>query len=424
MSGEGTDRSGSAGAHGRRYRSLDGLRGVAALSVVLYHSLLVVPAVSVLYVERTDPAPLTPEWWLFRTPFRLMMPGHEAVLIFFVLSGFVLTLPLLTHRQNPRSILAYYARRILRLYIPVWGAVAFALVLAVAVPRDPSTGGSWLATHVAPTFSAVWHDLVLVLGTSNLDSPLWSLTWEVWFSLLLPVMYLLLRVARVHDWWLGGIALLIALSAIARFPAVIDALPQSWLTGGMLQYLPVFGIGMIIATRRDTIADLAARIRSWWPWIAGALLLLIAPSLVPTGPAYTPVAAALAAVSLVGVAGVVVVALESPARRALETRPVQWAGTRSFSIYLIHEPILVAAALLTGADAWVPWLFLALAAVPLILVAAEGFYRAIERPSMLLSQRVGRAIATSPPARPAHGAQDAPIRDATTEPVRAPRKRR
>jgi len=394
-------------ATGHRYRSLDGLRGVAALSVVLYHALLVVPAVSVLYIEKADATPLTPEWWLFRTPLRLVMPGHEAVLIFFVLSGFVLTLPLLTHRQSPRSILAYYGRRILRLYVPVWGAVAFALLLAVAVPRDPSVGSSWLATHLPPTFSAVWHDLVLVLGTSNLDSPLWSLTWEVWFSLLLPVMFVLLKVARVHDWWLGGIALLIALSAVSRFPAVLDALPLSWLTGGMLQYLPVFGIGMIVASRRETIARLATRIRSWWPVIAGALLLMISPSLVPTGAVYTPVSAALAAVSLIGVAGVVFIALEAPARRVLETRPVQWAGTRSFSVYLIHEPILVAAALVTRADAWLPWLFVALALLPVILLAAEGFYRVVERPSMLLSQRVGRAILAPPAARrrvlaPAH----------------------
>lgn len=392
---------------GHRYRSLDGLRGVAALSVVLYHALLVVPAVSVLYIEKADATPLTPEWWLFRTPLRLVMPGHEAVLIFFVLSGFVLTLPLLTHRQSPRSILAYYGRRILRLYVPVWGAVAFALLLAVAVPRDPSVGSSWLATHLPPTLSAVWHDLVLVLGTSNLDSPLWSLTWEVWFSLLLPVMFLLLKVARVHDWWLGGIALLIALSAVSRFPAVLDALPLSWLTGGMLQYLPVFGIGMIVASRRETIARLATRIRSWWPVIVGALLLMISPSLVPTGAAYTPASAALAAVSLIGVAGVVFIALEAPARRVLETRPVQWAGTRSFSVYLIHEPILVAAALVTGADAWLPWLFVALALLPVILLAAEGFYRVVERPSMLVSQRVGRAILAWPAARrrviaPAH----------------------
>ncbi|MGJ4846336.1 acyltransferase family protein [Leifsonia sp. Le1] len=394
-------------ATGHRYRSLDGLRGVAALSVVIYHALLVVPAVSVLYIEKADATPLTPEWWLFRTPLRLVMPGHEAVLIFFVLSGFVLTLPLLTHRQSPRSILAYYGRRILRLYVPVWGAVAFALLLAVAVPRDPSVGSSWLATHLPPTFSAVWHDLVLVLGTSNLDSPLWSLTWEVWFSLLLPVMFVLLKVARVHDWWLGGIALLIALSAVSRFPAVLDALPLSWLTGGILQYLPVFGIGMIVASRRETIARLATRIRSWWPVIAGALLLMISPSLVPTGAVYTPVSAALAAVSLIGVAGVVFIALEAPARRVLETRPVQWAGTRSFSVYLIHEPILVAAALVTGADAWLPWLFVALALLPVVLLAAEGFYRVIERPSMLLSQRVGRAILAPPAARrrvlaPAH----------------------
>lgn len=398
---------GTSVAAGQRYRSLDGLRGVAALSVVLYHALLVVPAVSVLYIEKAEATPSTPEWWLFRTPLRLLMPGHEAVLIFFVLSGFVLTLPLLSHRQSVRSVLAYYARRILRLYIPVWGAVGVALLLALAVQRDPSMGSSWLATHVPPTPSAVWRDLVLLLGTSNLDSPLWSLTWEVWFSLLLPAMFVLFRVARVHDWWLGGIVLLVGLSAVSRFPAVIDALPQSWLTGGMLQYLPVFGIGMIIASRRETVAAFATRIRSWWPVIVAALLLLISPSLVPTGPGYTPLAAVLAAASLAGVAGVVFIALEAPVKGWLETRPAQWAGTRSFSVYLIHEPILVAAALLTRADGWLPWLFVAVALLPVVLLSAEAFYRLVEQPSMRFSRRVGRAVAGGPTTGPGENAPSA-----------------
>ncbi|WP_431247643.1 acyltransferase family protein [Leifsonia xyli] len=96
--------------------------------------------------------------------------------------------------------------------------------------------------------------------------------------------------------------------------------------------------------------------------------------------------------SLTGVATIVALAFASPVRRALETRPLQWAGTRSFSIYLVHEPILVAAAILVGADGWW-WLLVAAPLVPVILLVAEVFHRFVERPSITLSRTVGRALA-------------------------------
>lgn len=387
-----------------RYASLDGLRGVASLIVVGYHALLVVPAISAIYVGKAEPQAFTPQWWLFATPLRLLFAGHEAVLVFFVLSGFVLTLPFLVRPPTTRTTLAYYGRRIVRLYLPVWGALLFALALAIAVPRDPAIGG-WLGSHHAPTFHDLWHDALLLFGTSNLNSPLWSLTWEVWFSLLMPLMFVLIRLTRASRWWWAAIPLLMALSALARFDGVRAALPASWLTADMLQYLPVFGIGMLLAFRKDSIRDAAARVTTWWPIVAAALLLAVCPTVIaPTG--YGPLQAFAYLLSLAGVTTIVALAFASPVRKPLEARPVQWAGVRSFSIYLVHEPIIVAAALLVGASGWWPWIAIAAALVPLILLTAGLFYRVVERPSIALSRRVGRLITAAgarkaPPSNPA-----------------------
>ncbi|MGO4593558.1 acyltransferase family protein [Leifsonia sp. 2TAF2] len=380
---------------GQRYASLDGLRGVASLVVIGYHALLVVPAISALYVDKVNPAAFSLEWWLFHTPLRLLFAGHEAVLVFFVLSGFVLTLPFLKRPPTGRSTLAYYGRRIVRLYVPVWASVALAFGLAVAVPRDPSMGG-WMGTHHAPTLSSTWHDLTLLFGTSNLNSPLWSLTWEVWFSLLMPVMFLLIRATRAARWWWAAIPLLMVISAVARFDAFRHALPAAWITADLLQYLPVFAIGMLLAFNRDRLTATASRIRTWWPIVAGALLLTVSPTVIaPNG--YGPLQAFAYLLSLTGVAAIVVLAFASPVQRPLEARPVQWAGTRSFSIYLVHEPILVAAALLVGANGWW-WLLIAAALIPVILLTAEVFHRFVERPSITLSRKVGRAIEARRPA--------------------------
>ncbi|OJX72846.1 acyltransferase [Leifsonia sp. 71-9] len=372
----------------QRFQSLDGLRGVAAVIVVGYHALLIVPAMSTIYVDKTNPTLFTPEWWLYATPLRLLLAGHEAVLVFFVLSGFVLTLPFLHKPPTGRSTLAYYGRRIIRLYIPVWSSLIVALGLAVLVPRQPGQG--WLGSHHAPTLGSFIHDAVLLFGTSNLNSPLWSLTWEVWFSLLMPVMFLLIRWLRADRWWWAAIPTLMVISVLSRFDNVRHALPVAWLTADLLQYLPVFGIGMLIAFNHERLTTAASRVRTWWPLIIGALLLTISPSMI-TPPGYGVPQAFAYLLSLTGVTMIIVLAFTSPARRPLEARPVQWAGSRSFSLYLIHEPILVATALLVGADGW-SWLLIAAVTIPVVLLAAEGFYRVVERPSIALSRHVGHAL--------------------------------
>ena len=130
-----------------RLTSLDGLRGVAAMVVVLCHSLLIVPPMAASIVGGAEPAVGTAEWFLLRTPLRALTMGAEAVMIFFVLSGFVLTLGFIGRRMTPRFVGAYLGRRVLRLYIPVWAAIGIAVALALAVPRDPTAASAWLSAH-------------------------------------------------------------------------------------------------------------------------------------------------------------------------------------------------------------------------------------------------------------------------------------
>jgi peptidoglycan/LPS O-acetylase OafA/YrhL len=89
----------------------------------------------------------------------------------------------------------------------------------------------------------------------------------------------------------------------------------------------------------------------------------------------------------------------------LQRRPVQWLGSRSFSLYLVHHPIVVACASALHRPGLV---VLLVTAVPVSFLAAEAFFRAVERPAHRVAReatrQIGarRTIAAVTPARSQH----------------------
>jgi len=372
------------GATPRRFENLDGLRGVAALMVLVYHGILVFPQFGNPVLTGSSAG----SWgWFEYSPLRILLSGTEAVLVFFVLSGFVLTLPVL--RSAKFAWRAYYPSRILRLYVPVFAALAWSLVVLIVIPRhalihDPS---AYMAVHAEPiTFLKIARDAVLLDGANSYNGPLWSLQWEVVFSLLLP-LYVFLAV-RLKRFWLQLVFVLAAISAVA---AVVDH-PS-------LQYLPAFGIGALFATALPRVLGLIARInagsRARATWIAltvvAALLVTTAWTLAPVLPGR--ILPATQFTVLLGATLFVFIALGSPGAKAfLTTRFVRWLGMISFSLYLTHEPIVVGVAQLLPRSLE-PWGFIV--SVPLSLLVGWLFYRVVEKPAHRLSQAVKRRLSPS-----------------------------
>ena len=85
---------------------------------------------------------------------------------------------------------------------------------------------------------------------------------------------------------------------------------------------------------------------------------------------------------------VVAAALWTPLRRLLSLRGFQWLGLISFSLYLVHDPIIVAAAFLIDSPRWT-----VVIGVAVSVVAAVGFYLMVERPSHLLARGLSRRTA-------------------------------
>jgi peptidoglycan/LPS O-acetylase OafA/YrhL len=303
-----------------RLSALDGLRGIAALVVVVHHALLVSPSLAAAYfggdVQETP--------WriaLVYTPLHLVWGGAEAVVVFFVLSGFVLARAV---RSRSFDWFSYFPSRILRLYLPVLGAVAFGFGVLL-LPHDGATTSPWLLDRDAGyPFHDIVQDITLLGGTSGVVSPLWTLRWEIIFSLLLPVAA---YAARLIPAWVLGVAC-IALSAVGASQDV-----------AALQYLPVFGVGVAIEGEWDRIGAVVGRMTRRAGAFVWAGMLLLAAVLLSMhwelgGLLGHAAAVTIAQAPIVIGAGILVIAAVhcTTLRRVLTWRPVAWLGAVSFSL--------------------------------------------------------------------------------------------
>lgn len=282
-----------------RFGELDGLRGIAALAVVGHHLLLVLPSVSNAYLLGVRPEEGSFAWYLTYTPLRLLVSGPEAVLVFFVLSGLVVALPAL--RRNDYDWMSYYGARAVRLGLPVVGAVFLASALRLAAPFGAHPSG-WVSAAVFEGLppERVIQAMDLIDGNYSINNPMWSLRWEMIFSLALPI-YIAIAVAFRRRPWI----LLVATLALLE-------VGQVWGEASM-QYLPVFLLGTIVAC-------LLGRERrhpgpEWARIISGALLaalsalVLISPWLLTWEPTERTVAALPRALAPLGALGIVWCAL-------------------------------------------------------------------------------------------------------------------
>jgi peptidoglycan/LPS O-acetylase OafA/YrhL len=362
------------------FESLDGLRGAAALAVVIHHSANVY-----LNTETRSVWLLTP---ILRALARL---GHPAVLLFFVLSGFVLYVSFL--RGHDRSYRSFLSRRVFRLYPALIVAVAgAALIHWLQSPRDCSAYDPWVA-------SCWCHDLTVggtlrimsLLGLraeDNLFNPvLWSLFIEMRFS----IVFMLLAVVCQRSWivifavgvasYLAGAHLLAALGY--REPFLMgDSLAST--TGVTLFYLPSFILGMLVADLLHKRVGYKFWPRSDW---------------VKTGIVACAAALGLALNSdilreFMFAAIIFCVCLGGWFDALLRRRPFLFLGRASYSLYLIHLPILFAMTY------WLqPKIGIAAAVLiaPILsLIAARAMYSLIEVPGISAGRTVAAMFARRP----------------------------
>lgn len=388
-----------------RYSRLDGLRGIAALIVVFHHCLLAFP----LWDRTLTFGPPGRMTALFTySPLHLLWAGHVAVLIFFALSGFVLTLMLT--RTPPMSYFAFAMKRVCRIYVPYFVILAIAIVLMSALhPHGDPSLSSWFNSSWSGGISrGLLADQAFMFGANRynyIDNPAWSLVHEMRYSLVFPAI---LWLTRRLPWRL---AIAGSLGATLVFRAACGFQPDNTVLDS-LQYLFVFAGGSVLAVHRDIAREWYSNQRRSlrFAFVTAAVLLLSSDGLL-----FLRSHAVRAAVFLATQLGSVVLLLcVVGARRPpaiLESRPVLWLGRISYSLYLSHVVVLLT---LVYALKNVFRSATVIAFVPAAaLLTAEVLYRLIERPAMALGQQLQQRIDRTP--EPAH----VPIRVSIPVPVRA-----
>ena len=342
--------------------------------------------------------------------------GHAAVMVFIVISGFVITGLVIDRREPwPRYIL----RRAFRIFPAYWIALAAALMtlpLAIAVMHvspwqaDPAYSfdeilDGWRQAvldrpiaqtllHVTLTQGVVADSIWPSTGNAVLG-PAWSLTLEWQFYLIAPLLIWLLTTRR---WRIITILAIAALGfAFERGAFGAIGLPTFFPGAG---YIFLIGIGCRLGFNHMKAAPIGPEAA-----LVSLAFGILIPDMLWLGAWFAFYAFLLhgeqwRSERRLGVASRLVSGL-------LESRPAQYLGARSYSVYLIHLPILelMAWLFLSRAQLGQAELFLALAVtvIPATLLASELLYRLVERPMIALGAR----LASQPPRAEAAAAPQA-----------------
>ena len=337
-----------------RVSGLDGIRGLAALFVVLNH-----------IFERAWPgypgfnhAPFWAAWLIY---------GRGAVAMFIALSGFSLGLGPARSGWQLASIATYAHRRAWRILPPYWAALGFSLVMTwyvLAQPYLPVPDGKSVVVY-----GLLVQD-VFTVGSPN--RAFWSIAIEAQLYVLLPLLLLLVR--RVSAWAMVGLvtAVVVTIGVLGPHVALMNTV--------LVKFIPDLAVLFAVGLLASGIVTAGERVRSW-PW-AGCALAAAVPAIVlmvVRGSVWSNLNLFWLDLAWAPAIGCFLAAVATsrprPLVRFLDSRLPRSLGSCSYSLYLTHMPIVIAVSfglvlgrVATGAPA-----FFVLAAI--LLPLTVGFAR-------------------------------------------------
>lgn len=358
---------------------LQSLRGLAALMVAVSHT---------SSVYSLPPA--------LRVAIDSVCNAHACVVVFFVLSGYVLTGSLIRRGLSWSSVKAFYLARLFRLYPALWVASAISALFLFLCPE--------LIIHPAPSnwFVLYLHSfpsgLQVILGTLAIDKslimPVWTIFIELMGSAIMPLLVTIALVkGRLFSWTVLGMGL--AAYLLAHAPHRLDS----------LSYMFDFALGTWLASRKWNCF-----VGKSLPMLLSAVVALIffrfvwltlgsghaMPLYVGYDDPVPMLVEGVAAFFLVGA-----LASEHGRIRLLRNPWAIQLGNVSYSLYLIHFPVAIVLAKILShvfsdrTSSTTAAVVLMVATLSLAFGLASLIYRLVELPSIALGKSVSKRLTMS-----------------------------
>jgi peptidoglycan/LPS O-acetylase OafA/YrhL len=317
---------------GRRFVTLDAMRGVAAIAVMLFH-------------------------YLYGTACTLFAHGFYAVDFFFVLSGVVLAHSYEARIQRGMPFGAYLRARLIRLY-PLYavGSALGAVVLFVEIGRGSVVGMDWnqfagalvAAAFFLPAPNAAHVPVTAGMTLQGALFPLNIAAWSLFFELVVSFGFFIVIRKRINPWIIVTVSAMILLPLIPVYRTLNIGWGFATFAGAFPRTAFGFFAGVLIY--RWFVRTGGSRLA-----VPPVLLLvaMVVPLALPTSSAAMRLLAL--GLSVLLIPSLVIAGLAVDAR--VERRPaLAWLGRVSYGVYAIHLPVYGLVVFVLGTPAWVPGL--------------------------------------------------------------------
>jgi peptidoglycan/LPS O-acetylase OafA/YrhL len=349
-----------------RYTYLDYLRGWAALVVMIGH-------IFMLFIETEN----NPNWSLAQTlPTRLLFTTHGSVIVFFALSGFALY-SLFESSQKKYS--KFLPSRWLRIFPTYFLSIVISLFLMFIYRETNIWPREW--TDFNP-IAFLQH--ILLIGPIDFrayNGPIWSLVHEMRLSIVFPLIYYAAQRKPVATLLIPTfvsttLGIFYFNELYTRTHSQLSNIQHT------VHYITLFAYGAVIARYRQSLTS------TFQTWTTASRVIAL--SILLMAYTYTPYSKSIGASMLIDILiGVISGGFITFAISVKQTRRIaslEFLGKISFSLYVIHIPILLGIrSFLYGS---IPYYLLFILYLALPVLAATLLYEVIEKPSLRWSRKV------------------------------------
>jgi peptidoglycan/LPS O-acetylase OafA/YrhL len=349
---------------------LGAIRGIASIMVMLAHSLI-------LYRN--------PDWF---QAFTYLFNGRGAVVLFFVLSGFVLTHSLAGRGIEQANVINFYIKRLFRLYPAIWACSLVSMVYLIFVHwrvASPDASDFFHLRFRTERYNWIFITASFAGMTAYVLPQIWSIFVELVASAFMPFIAFAAYRRKTLFWVSTLVALAASFIIDDRIYYLLGLYFVDFFIGASLGVLPA-GILAVLKSPRLPAGPIAA---------VAAAGLVVSQYLPVTY--YSPWAALYeATLAALLIALLVYSKLDCP---ALRSPLAQHLGDISYSVYLLH--FVVCCSVMKGLDALqnahimhlqiaAKSLIVAIATVNITLPLGTLCYRYIELPGIQLGKRFGQ----------------------------------